>query len=79
MWVSVVHMVYKVCYHHISAVNSYPSNPTCVAEFEKVLASFAPPQSHRAKGLLELKQCKLYAVHPSLFGRWGASESGLQK
>ena len=29
-----------------------------------------PLQSHRSKGLLDLKQCRVYAVHPSLYGRY---------
>ena len=31
---------------------------------------FAYIQSHRAKGLLDLKQCRVYQVHPSLYGKW---------
>ena len=26
-------------------------------------------QSHRPKGLIDLKECMLYPVHPSLYGR----------
>ena len=28
-------------------------------------------QSHKAKGLLDLKQCQAFAVDPTLYGRYG--------
>ena len=37
----------------------HPSLPLC---------THLPLQRHRAKGLLDLRQCKVYEVHPSLFG-----------
>ncbi len=42
---------------------------TCVADTKVTPHVVSPPQSHRAKGLLDLKQCRVYAVHPSLYGR----------
>ncbi|XP_064391287.1 ras GTPase-activating protein 1-like [Halichondria panicea] len=36
---------------------------------EQKLIFYENENSHRAKGLLDLKQCRVYAVHPSLYGR----------
>jgi len=41
-----------------------------VAKFrEQKLLYYDHENSHRAKGLLDLRQCKVYTVHPSLYGR----------
>ena len=43
---------------------------TCVTKYSINVSIFVYMQSHRARGLLDLRQCRVYTVHPSLFGRY---------
>ena len=41
----------------------------CVCIYFVVVVVPCDSQSHRPKGLIDLKECMLYPVHPSLYGR----------